>query len=232
MNLKSSFMSFAWVSLCLFASAQSLPLANRLQACTPPLVPPGVEVSGIIAILIGLSVDPPSGGADGYLAVISGSPSLSASPVNGTVYAPGTVIGNGIVAGSSSSPTFQVSCAYLPPAPVYYVHVFSFRGCSGGPAYSSAAASTSFSRPAARSAAPFSALLPGAFLRVHVEMPAQERLQIELLDLSGRSVQRWERLAQGSFEEDFSVAHLPAGLYLLRLSSPSQQAQSKIYFPN
>ena len=73
--------------------------------------------------------------ADEYMVVRSTSSTLSASPVDGTVYAIGTVFGGGTVANYGSSTSFVNSG--LAPSTLYYYFVFAINSdaCSGGPNY-------------------------------------------------------------------------------------------------
>lgn len=73
--------------------------------------------------------------ADEYLVVMSTSASLNTNPVNGTVYNPGDVIGNGEVVSVSTSTSFTASS--LSPSTTYYFYVFSLnsQNCLNGPSY-------------------------------------------------------------------------------------------------
>ncbi len=77
-------------------------------------------------------------GANEYLVVYC-TASLSASPINGTVYNTGMTLGNGIVVTRSSATTFSISG--LSSSTTYYVTVFALNSlnCSGGPIYQTVA---------------------------------------------------------------------------------------------
>lgn len=69
-----------------------------------------------------------------YLVVQSSSASLSASPVDGTVYAVGNALGGGTVIGLSNATSF--SSAGLTPSTDYFYFIFSVSSnCIGGPLY-------------------------------------------------------------------------------------------------
>lgn len=72
--------------------------------------------------------------ADGYIAVISATGSVTA-PVNGTVYIVGDTLGTGTVAYVGAAASFTLSG--LTPATNYAVNVFAYNsvGCFAGPAY-------------------------------------------------------------------------------------------------
>jgi trimeric autotransporter adhesin len=73
-------------------------------------------------------------GADEYLVVRSNVSTLSANPVNGTVYNAGNVLGGGNVVSRGAATSFSASG--LTPQTVYYFFVFALNSnCSGGPLY-------------------------------------------------------------------------------------------------
>ena len=73
--------------------------------------------------------------ANEFLLVLSSSSSLTASPVNGTVYNAADAIGNGTVISRSASTSF--SATGLNSNTAYYVFVFALNNtnCNGGPVY-------------------------------------------------------------------------------------------------
>lgn len=73
--------------------------------------------------------------ADEYLLIYSTSASLSANPVNGTVYNAGNTIGNGTVLSRGTATSF--SAPGLNASTTYYFYVFALNSlnCTGGPAY-------------------------------------------------------------------------------------------------
>lgn len=73
--------------------------------------------------------------ADGYLSLISVSPSLSSLPSNGTNYTIGDAIGNANVVANTTATSFM---AYgLVPNTTYYTFVFAYNyiGCPNGPTF-------------------------------------------------------------------------------------------------
>jgi hypothetical protein len=74
-------------------------------------------------------------GVSGYIVVQSASSTLSASPVDGTSYTAGNLLGGGTVISSGASTSF--SAIGLSANTTYYYFVFSFNNtsCSGGPKY-------------------------------------------------------------------------------------------------
>lgn len=76
-----------------------------------------------------------SGGASGYLVVVSTSSTLSASPVTGVTYTAGNSLGGGTVVDGASGTTFTATG--LSPNTLYYLFVFAYNNtsCSGGPVY-------------------------------------------------------------------------------------------------
>lgn len=73
--------------------------------------------------------------ADSYLVVYSTNNTLSATPVNGTTYAPGDALGGGTVLGNISGTSFTASG--LTQGTEYYFFIFSNNNatCAGGPLY-------------------------------------------------------------------------------------------------
>jgi hypothetical protein len=112
---------------------KSLITTNTLAICSTPLVQP--TVLNIVAS--NTSVNGyflASASADGYLVVRSASATLSASPVNTTIYAAGDVLGNGIVVQSKAATSFIDTG--LTATSTYYYFVFAKNSnCSSGPLY-------------------------------------------------------------------------------------------------
>ncbi|TAE44063.1 MAG: T9SS C-terminal target domain-containing protein, partial [Bacteroidetes bacterium] len=232
------------------SSCTGLPACVSPQPAISATLTPTPTVSGIIAILIGLMV-PVDFGGQSHLLVLSSSPQLSAAPANGSLYAPGSTLGNGLVIGSISSSNGTLYSSSLLPGATYYAFIFSYNhsACSGGPAYSLTSANTTISLPV--SAAPsfggsaqaavesdadlfpgiqswFASVLPGSVLRLHAEVSEAGELKYEILDLSGRTLrQELRQVSAGVWEEDLSLS-LPAGLYLIRLSSRGQSHVLKV----
>lgn len=110
------------------------------NAATPPLAPcvtPGaaptnlVLIPGVTAISVSWTA---AAGATKYLAVVSTSATLSASPVDGTLYTNGQAFGGGTVRYYGSGTSF--SAGGLTAGTTYYVFIFAVAdGCTGEPAY-------------------------------------------------------------------------------------------------
>jgi hypothetical protein len=73
--------------------------------------------------------------ADEYLVLRTTSATLSANPVDATVYNAGNIIGNATVVSRSASTSFTASG--LSGSTTYYFHIMSIKsvGCTGGPKY-------------------------------------------------------------------------------------------------
>lgn len=136
----SSFVSSQWTSATI-ATVQNAGTSdpNRLNyhlqsVCTAPSSQPtGLTLSNTGST--GTSGTFNANGSNEYLVVYSTSATLSALPVNGTVYNAGNLIGNGTVNFRGSGTSFSISG--LNANTTYYVFVFSLtsQGCSGGPVY-------------------------------------------------------------------------------------------------
>jgi len=74
-------------------------------------------------------------GTDDYLVVRSLTNSLSANPVNGTVYAVGSVLGGGIVDYFGSGTSFTSSGLTVSTTYYYFVFSANYESCIGGPVY-------------------------------------------------------------------------------------------------
>lgn len=107
---------------------------TALQPCVAPVVV-GAEIS--VSNIASSSVDVAVANAttDGYLAVISETSTLSASPVDAANYIVGDSIGGGTVAYNGTSANF--SLAGLTENTQYYLFVFPYNNldCTGGPLY-------------------------------------------------------------------------------------------------
>ncbi len=108
---------------------------NGAVVCTEPATQPTNLVltpsPTTIAVSFTASVPP----ADEYLVVRSNSLTLSANPVDGTVYALGAALGGGIVVSTGTATSFIDNG--LTPSTDYYYFVFALNsdGCTGGPNY-------------------------------------------------------------------------------------------------
>jgi len=103
--------------------------------CVAPTAAPTVLNLTPSSSSISVSFTTASPVADQYLVVRSTSNTLSANPVDGTLYTAGAPLGGGTVVKSSSSTSFTDSG--LNPNTTYYYFIFSFNniGCTGGPTY-------------------------------------------------------------------------------------------------
>ncbi len=109
--------------------------ATPYPACvTPSAQPTAISFSAVTSSSMNGSFTSAQG-AGGYLVVQSTSNSLSASPVDGTNYSAGNILGGGTVISNSSSASF--STAGLNSNTTYYFFVFSYNNtsCIGGPKY-------------------------------------------------------------------------------------------------
>ncbi len=109
------------------ASTQAIP------ACVAPVAAPtGLNLTPANTFIAGSFTA--AAGANRYLTFISTNPTLSASPVNGTVYTTGQVLGGGTFVSYSSSTNFTVTG--LTPNTTYYLFVFAASAeCTGEPFY-------------------------------------------------------------------------------------------------
>lgn len=107
--------------------------AAGLPPCSAPADQPGnlQTVSGINTIQGSFTAV----AADEYLVLQSSSAVLSATPVNGTAYNAGAVLGNATVIQRSAAASFTASS--LNPATQYYYFIFSVnsQNCVNGPVY-------------------------------------------------------------------------------------------------
>lgn len=105
--------------------------------CFPPSSQPNsLIVSNVTNTSANISFTPLNA-TEKYLVVRSTSSSLSTQPVNGTAYAEGDALGNGIIAYAGSNNNFVASD--LQPGTTYYLYLFSYNetNCANGPAYNS-----------------------------------------------------------------------------------------------
>ncbi|WP_162126665.1 CehA/McbA family metallohydrolase [Flavobacterium phycosphaerae] len=113
------------------------PLTGDSTTLPPPCVAPLGQPTNIILTTATTTINGTftATTADEYLIVYSVSTPLNTAPVNGTVYAIGDALGNGIVLGKSSAASF--SATGLTPSTVYYFTVFALNklNCDNGPAY-------------------------------------------------------------------------------------------------
>jgi trimeric autotransporter adhesin len=92
--------------------------------CTPPTNQPTVLSLNSTLTSISGSFTASSPSADGYLVIMSTSPTLTVKPSNNTVYAIDDVIGNGTVINVNNSTTFTAN--NLNPATPYYFTIYAY----------------------------------------------------------------------------------------------------------
>lgn len=107
-----------------------------LEPCVAPVV---VDAALSFSNITATSTDVAVGNvtADGYLAVITTTGPLSASPVDATSYTVGDTIGGGTVVYNGTNPNFSLSG--LAENSKYYLFIFPYNttDCTGGPLYNS-----------------------------------------------------------------------------------------------
>ncbi|MCX6283193.1 MAG: hypothetical protein NTW31_03010, partial [Bacteroidetes bacterium] len=134
-NIPSLFVSFKFHS----AYGYNCYMDNLVVRATPlPCATPSAQATALIFTPSVTSVSgafTPSASADDYLVIRSTSPTLSATPVNGTTYTAGTAFGGGIVNSFAATPSFTATG--LLPSTQYYFFVFAtnYATCLGGPLY-------------------------------------------------------------------------------------------------
>lgn len=112
----------------LSGSSSTSPPPCTTPAATPTTLSFGTITSSSIAATFTGS------GADEYLVVRSNTSTLSAGPVNGTVYNAGNALGGGTVVSRGASTSFTASG--LTAQTVYYFFVYALNSnCAGGPLY-------------------------------------------------------------------------------------------------
>ncbi len=109
--------------------------AATLTPCTEPAAQPANLVLTPTPTSISGSFTPATPAVDEYLIVRSTSPTISASPADGTAYNTGQAFGGGIVLISTSGNSFT-DIGLLPNTAYYYfVFALNSENCSGGPNY-------------------------------------------------------------------------------------------------
>ena len=108
----------------------------------PPCVAPAAQ--GTSLVLSNVTASSISGNftatsADEYVVVRSLSSTLSAGPVNGTIYNSGSTLGGGTVVGRIVSPTFTDNTLTSGTHYYYFVFALNNTACTGGPIYNGAA---------------------------------------------------------------------------------------------
>lgn len=105
-----------------------------LPACvTPAAQPTALAFSGVTSTSINGSFT--AAVANEYLVVRSLSSSLSANPVDGTVYNAGNALGGGTVVQRSTATSFSATGLSVGTTYFFFVYSINSAGCSGGPKY-------------------------------------------------------------------------------------------------
>lgn len=108
---------------------------NSFSQCTTPNPPTSLALNATDNQL-SIYFDTIAAAVNRYLVITGASPSLGASPVNGTIYNPGDNIGTGTVAFYSFNYIYKLTG--LSSNTTLYIFVYSARtSCTGEPAYSS-----------------------------------------------------------------------------------------------
>lgn len=121
-------------------------LATGLLQCTAPAATATLAVTDANPLFANVAVSNVTAG--GYLAVLSDSSTLGATPTNGDLYELGDDFGTGMVVYNGTDANFAISVLDFGSAP--YVHIFPYNAgdCFGGPVYA-AAVSQTFAVPCA-----------------------------------------------------------------------------------
>jgi hypothetical protein len=124
-----------WSSTIFPANGRTFTWTPPAACIAPTASPTALLLTSITSTGLSGSFTAASPAASGYLIVRSTSNTLSANPVNGTVYTAGNTIGGGTVVQFGATTTF--SEAALTANTTYYYFVFSYNNtaCSGGPLY-------------------------------------------------------------------------------------------------
>jgi len=110
----------------------------NITPAPPACVTPSAQPTALILTPTQISMDgsfTPAAGADNYLVVRSLNSSLSATPVDGTIYAVGSALGGGIVDYFGASATFTSTGLTANTLYYYFVFAANHATCLGGPAY-------------------------------------------------------------------------------------------------
>ncbi|MFP9116126.1 beta strand repeat-containing protein, partial [Flavobacterium sp. RHBU_3] len=113
-------------------------VGQLLPSCATPTAPSSVDLGSIASSSMTGTITPDAAAPTGYLVVASTSSTLSAAPVNNTVYTTGATLGGGNVVYYGTSTTFNATS--LNPNTNYYYFVYSYNYDSSftclGPTYS------------------------------------------------------------------------------------------------
>lgn len=113
-------------------------IGTTVACVTPTTQPTALTLSSVTATTLSGSFTAATPAVDNYLIIRSTSSTLSATPVNTTVYSVGNTIGGGTVIQVGSSTTFGETG--LTPNTQYYYFIFAFNSlCTGGPVYNTTA---------------------------------------------------------------------------------------------
>ncbi|MFY8128400.1 MAG: endonuclease [Chitinophagaceae bacterium] len=107
---------------------------NGIPCITPTAQPSNLNFTAITTSSLAIDFTAASPAANEYLVIRSTNSTLTSSPVNGTIYNEGDVIGNAVVVDQSNATSFNISG--LTPSTTYYFWIYSVSStCSGGPLF-------------------------------------------------------------------------------------------------
>jgi trimeric autotransporter adhesin len=118
------YIAWVYTSTTTAAARWTIDDIKVAAGCTPPTTQPtALNLNSTLTSISG-SFTASSPAADGYLVIMSTSPTLTVTPSNNTVYAIDDVIGNGTVINVNNSTSFTVN--NLNPATTYYFTVYAY----------------------------------------------------------------------------------------------------------
>jgi hypothetical protein len=200
-----------------------------------PGAPSPLAVTGVTETTIGLSwTAPDEADARGVL-LVRGEAAGSWTPEDGTVYAPGEVVADGVIVIDTTRGT-SLTDSGLEPATHYTYRAFAFDRCGN---YSSPA-EASQATAGGLSAVPLPGAAPGIFAlhparpnpfnpatRLRFDVPAAGPVRLDVYDTAGRLVRSLvdETLPPGSYEETWDGTGMggeeaASGAYIARFTSP------------
>lgn len=118
------YIAWVYTSTSAIASQWSLDDIKITLGCTPPTTQPTALnlTPGITSVSGSFTATAPA--SDGYLIIMSTTPTLNAIPQNGTAYAVDDVVGNGTVISIGNGTTFTAT--NLNPSTQYYYFVYAY----------------------------------------------------------------------------------------------------------
>ncbi len=120
----SVYIAWVYTSTSTTATRWSLDDIRVDFGCTPPASQPtALTLTSTLSSVSG-SFTPSAPPADGYLVIVSTSPTLNSPPVSNTVYAVDDIIGNGTVVNVNNSTSFSVNNLF--PSTTYYITIYSY----------------------------------------------------------------------------------------------------------